>query len=156
MNKKKIIIGGVAVVATGGLGYLGYRLWQKYKSRHKSNGPAAPGYFPPTPYPLPASLPSTRTLPTPGARPNNSKPANTSVFPLKKGSQGDRVKMVQKFLNYRFDSGLDVDGIWGNDTENALKAAGQPTAVTEAGYKVLEFAMKNLGLAGQSTFKRII
>ena len=158
MNKK-LIIGGVAVVATGGLGYLGYRLWQKYQLSRISKPPAAPGYTPNPPIPVPASLPSRMPAsPTPstGARPNNAIPTNTAGFPLQKGSRGEKVKMLQKFLNHKFDAGLSVDGICGNDTEKALKTAGQPNQISPQSYAVLEFAMKNIGLAGQYTSNRII
>lgn len=159
MNKKKIIIRGLAVLTTGGLGYLGYKLYQKWEDRKKSKAPAAPGYFPTNPNPVPASLPSRSPaprIPSAGARPNNSIPANTSGFPLQKGSRGEKVKKLQKFLNHQFDAGLSVDGIWGNDTEKALKNAGQPNQISERSYAVLSFAMKNIGLAGHSTSNRII
>lgn len=42
----------------------------------------------------------------------------TSDFPLKKGSRGEKVKFIQKYINKL--AGIDlltVDGIWGNATE---------------------------------------
>jgi hypothetical protein len=156
--KKKLIIGGVAIAATGGLGYLGYRWWQSWKTRIKSTGPAAPGFFPPNPNVFPASLPASRpsSLPIPGARPPAQKPAPGSVFPLKKGSRGPQVILLQKFLNHQYGAKLKVDGIWGNDTEKALKAAGQPNVINESNFLAAEFALKSIGLAGGYTFNRII
>lgn len=43
---------------------------------------------------------------------------STSDFPLKKGSRGEKVKFIQKYINKL--AGIDlltVDGIWGNATE---------------------------------------
>lgn len=41
---------------------------------------------------------------------------------LRRGSKGERVMQLQKCFNYLFDSGLDVDGIYGPLTERAVKA----------------------------------
>lgn len=41
----------------------------------------------------------------------------TDSFPLKKGSKGERVKALQRFLNTENSSGLSVDGIFGANTE---------------------------------------
>lgn len=49
--------------------------------------------------------------------------SNSSVFPLKKGSQGEEVKLVQRLLNENFDSGLPVNGNFDSATEAALIAA---------------------------------
>lgn len=41
-------------------------------------------------------------------------------FPLKYGSRGMAVKMLQIYLGFR---GKDVDGVWGNKTENEMAAS---------------------------------
>lgn len=43
-------------------------------------------------------------------------------FPLKNGSRGENVKKLQRFLNTKVSSGLqlDVDGIFGDQTELTL------------------------------------
>lgn len=54
--------------------------------------------------------------------PSNTNTTVTSIskFPLKKGSTGNEVKVLQKYLNDRYKSGLNVDGIFGILTESAL------------------------------------
>lgn len=49
---------------------------------------------------------------------NGGTSTSTSDFPLKKGSRGEKVKFIQKYINKL--AGIDlltVDGIWGNATE---------------------------------------
>lgn len=45
-------------------------------------------------------------------------------FPMSKGSTGKYVSMIQQALNDRFNSELDVDGIFGTRTARALGAHG--------------------------------
>jgi len=49
--------------------------------------------------------------------------SNSSVFPLKKGSQGEEVKLVQRLLNENFNAGLPVNGNFDSATEAALISA---------------------------------
>lgn len=48
---------------------------------------------------------------------------NESDFPLSYGDRGENVRKLQKFLNTKVDSGLqlDVDGIFGYQTELTLQ-----------------------------------
>lgn len=51
-----------------------------------------------------------------GSSANSS--AGTAEFPLSKGSRGNRVNFVQRYINFVNGSNvLTVDGIWGNNTE---------------------------------------
>ena len=66
----------------------------------KPNTPA------PKPAPKPAKGTYTGTIPTPT---------------IKKGTKGDNVKNLQKFLNWYGGYGLAVDGISGSKTVTAIK-----------------------------------
>ncbi len=66
--------------------------------------------------------------PTPGSGSGSSaKPANT--MPLKKGSTGDLVKDVQRGINQYFSGNITIDGIFGSQTESALRSRGLPTVL---------------------------
>lgn len=64
---------------------------------------------------------------------------NSAVFPLKYGSRGEEVKNLQRWLNdhviipYAL---LTIDGIWGNNTDAAVRRTLNVTEVTEAWYKL--------------------
>ena len=46
---------------------------------------------------------------------------SAGIFPLKKGSEGVMVKDAQAFFNKTIGAGLDVDGIFGKQTEAAVE-----------------------------------
>ena len=48
----------------------------------------------------------------------------TCNFPIKIGCKGKRVKDIQIALNKKHNSGIQADGYFGTQTENALKNAG--------------------------------
>lgn len=61
---------------------------------------------------------------TTGGATNQSNQSNANgTFPLKKGSQGEEVKLVQRLLNENFNSGLPVNGNFDAATEAALISA---------------------------------
>lgn len=81
--------------------------------------------------------------------PNTSTGGNTSasgVFPLKRGSQGEEVKFIQRILNENFNAGLPVNGNFDSSTEAALVDAQNSFKVrmalrsygTPSGYRVGE------------------
>src|SRR3990167_2008390 len=51
---------------------------------------------------------------------NTPPPSGTSwrndSFPLSKGSKGQNVESLQKYLNAKFNAGLTEDGLFGNGT----------------------------------------
>lgn len=98
MKTKKliIIILIVAVVA-----FAAYKLLQEFGQEGETNGWEKP------------------TNSTGGTSPSTS--SRNDNFPLKKGSKGERVKVVQKFCNWAKDCGLTVDGDFGSRTEAAVK-----------------------------------
>ncbi len=67
--------------------------------------------------------------------------AGVSEFPLKKGSRGDKVTALQKYLNSvlalapLLDPELDVDGIFGDKTAQACATAFGEPVCSEANYK---------------------
>lgn len=143
--KKKIIIGGIITLATGGLAYLGY-IFYKGRKKQKSDGPGMPGIVPlPSPY-KPVNLPALP--PATGSSVPRSRLIPDSVFPLQRNSVGEKVKVLQKFLNHQHGEKLKVDGIWGNATAKAMQRNGHREQVSQGDYKALVFAMKRLGLAG--------
>lgn len=56
----------------------------------------------------------------------NSTPAVKAEFPLKKGSKGMLVSMLQEWLNKNNNETLTVDGIFGSKTEAAVKRNQMP------------------------------
>jgi len=59
-----------------------------------------------------------------GATEGSANESNANgTFPLKRGSQGEEVKLVQRLLNENFNSGLPVNGNFDSATEAALIAA---------------------------------
>ncbi len=70
--------------------------------------------------------------------PTVNKPTNISStgFPLKSGSRGENVKVVQTYINtqlYKFPGfkPLTADGIWGSKTEEAARLIGLANPVTQ-------------------------
>lgn len=110
---------GVGIVTAGAVGYLG---WRHYQSRNNVISIEA---FAPT-----ESQPSTPAL----------LPARKGdAFPLTKGSRGSRVALLQNSLIQKYGASIlpryGADGIWGSETENALKSKGLPTLIDESTYK---------------------
>jgi LPXTG-motif cell wall-anchored protein len=48
------------------------------------------------------------------------------------GSKGDKVKLLQTYLNNKHNAGLQVDGIFGNGTKKAVDSAGLPYPVKDS------------------------
>lgn len=66
----------------------------------------------------------------------SKKKAYTGALPstnLKKGSKGEEVKKLQKFLNWALNVKLDVDGDYGIKTENAVKEFQKKMSITVDG-----------------------
>jgi hypothetical protein len=77
--------------------------------------------------------------PAPTPKPTPSKPAKgtyTGLIPtptIKKGTKADKVKTLQKFLNWYGGYGLAVDGICGKGTVNAIKKFQKAEGITADG-----------------------
>lgn len=82
---------------------------------------------------LPESHGSASTVRTP----SSSKPTVYNQFPLKYGSKGTLVRDIQTVLNKRYKAGIDVDGVWKDQTEGALKKYNLPTSFDSQAYAKL-------------------
>ena len=104
MNTKKTLLAIGGGLATAGLGYLVYMLLKK---KPKTFGEAITDV--------------TQTVKDlPSAVGQVAGKYTDDSFPLKKGSGGERVKSLQKFLNASSGYSLVVDGKFGNLTESAV------------------------------------
>jgi peptidoglycan hydrolase-like protein with peptidoglycan-binding domain len=56
-------------------------------------------------------------------------------FPLQNGSRGENVKQLQAFLNQKYNVGLVVDGIFGDNTAKAVKKLTGSTLVSETQFR---------------------
>ena len=76
----------------------------------------------------------------------NTKKTYQGEFPtavLKRGSKGEQVKLLQRFLNWYGNYGLDVDGSFGAKTETAVKTFQKNEGLTVDG----SFGPKSLAAA---------
>jgi hypothetical protein len=117
----KVFVYALALAALGGGGYLVYDRMRKKKAMTQNQIPSDTIIINNT---LPVSYASTasRTI---------TSSSGTDSFPLKKGSRGSRVTMLQQALAKTAPSIL-IDGIFGSQTAGALKTAGYPETVDEA------------------------
>jgi len=125
-KRKKILLVGLGIAATGTLGYFGYQWFQKRKQSAAEN----------------ESVPDMDL--TPPAKNNFSLPAapkRNDDFPLKKGSKGGRVKQVQEVLILKLGKDAlgkaGADGDFGSKTEEALVKAGYPASIDESTFNVM-------------------
>lgn len=109
------------------VGLVGYKLLKKAPSTN----------IPTTTSQSSNTVPNTQTLP-PAPPPNSSstveddtpfEPSSNDTFPLKVGSRGDAVKLLQKLL------GLSQDGVFGQNTAERLKAKYGITSISESKLK---------------------
>jgi len=141
------------VGAAGVLGYLGWTYWQKRKrstgsssdidSLLKASGGAAAD-----------TTASSSLIPAPVTTRSTSKPVyalpkastGTSDFPLKKGSRGDNVRLLQQALIAKYGKSLlpkyGADGDFRTETINALKKQGLPASIDESTFYVLTDGIK--------------
>jgi hypothetical protein len=133
----KVFIYALALAALGGGGYLVY---DKIRRRKFADQNQIPSNTNSDAFIINNILPSSY----------NSVASKTikSVsdnFPLKRGSRGVRVKMLQQALSNATPSIL-IDGIFGSQTAGALKTAGYPEGVDETLFNKITGAMNNGGI----------
>lgn len=130
-KKGKFILIGLGTVAVGTLSFFGYRYYQKQKQKKLSatlrNDETS---FAKSVMPTIVQPPRT----TSNYTPSYSAPSIGTGFPLKIKSRGALVGKVQAALNKRFGTNIDVDNIFGPQTQNALKSKGFPTTIDQATY----------------------
>lgn len=152
-QKKKIIIASIAVGAVGILGYFG---WQYLKKRKDTRKAAELDEVLKTTsvitnndnnYNSSYTLPKTTVAPKSNTSYSASQPAiDKSSFPLKKGSKGDNVRLLQEALIAKYGKSIlpkyGADGDFGTETANALKKTGLPATINESTFNVLTQATR--------------
>jgi len=149
LQKRKIIVASVAVGAAGILGYFGWQYLKKKKESKKSgdmdallktinaesNADVSPVYNPPK---QKATVTDSLIMP--------KTTVNVSGFPLKKGSKGTNVRLLQEALIAKYGKTIlpkyGADGDFGTETANALKKVGLPGTINESTFNVLTQIVK--------------
>lgn len=113
-SKDQLLWGSLALVAIGTAGYFGWRHFRLRSNRFENF----------------EVLPITDTQ-----APRVTRSVNTG-FPLRQGSRGSLVKQLQQALIKKYGSGIlpkfGADGIWGNETQQALLNKGLPTTISQS------------------------
>lgn len=118
--KKKSIILCAAITVLVVVGYINYRIYYYYnKNEHQmevKNG--TPSSTTDNPKPYAVELPKETTTPiTPAVLPSSS--TEIEIITYKKGDKGNQIAEIQKRL-VKYGYELSIDGIFGNDTFNAI------------------------------------
>jgi len=149
-KKGQLIFYVVGAMVAGTAGYFG---WQYLKKRRKNakGSPANNTDIDAILNPIKTGTaaitsesPSTDILlPKPLPKSSNAKSsaADSSDFPLKKGSKGEKVKQFQEALMDKYGKSVlpkyGADGDFGTETINALKKLGLPVTITQSTFNVL-------------------
>src|SRR5260221_3517714 len=153
-HKKRVILTSIAVGAAGVLGYFG---WQLYKKKMQSKNTASSAsdldnLLKNAATPTSADLISNGPMPpasTPKIKPKASAATDFSWstaavsndVPLKRGSKGAKVQLLQRALLTKYGKSIlpryGADGSFGIEMVAALKKAGLPTSIDESAYNVL-------------------
>ena len=126
---KKILLISLGAIATGTIGFFGWRWWKARKEKADTEKENTPDLELPTP-------PSKSSFNIPTAPPKRN-----DEFPLKKNSKGARVKQVQEVLIAKLGKDIlgkaGADGDFGSKTEAALTKAGYPITIDESTFNVI-------------------
>jgi hypothetical protein len=138
-QKKKIIVASLAVGAAGILGYFG---WQYLKKKKEAKGGSdLEESIKPVNTSVNYELPVTVPKSTPKPIYSSTSVSPKSGFPLKKGSKGENVRLLQEALIAKYGKTIlpkyGADGDFGTETLNALKKAGLSSSITESTFNVL-------------------
>lgn len=150
-SRKKWMFLGLGLITTGVLSFFGYKYYKENKKKSESSGSDAPDFkaekpkTPPKKAPAPKSKkPSLKkpAPPKPAPKPETNTAAQTfpDYFPLKKGSQGERVRQLQQALIGKNGAGIlprGATGIYDSDLQAALKKLSLPEIIDETTYNVL-------------------
>lgn len=119
----KVFIYAIALAALGGGGFLVYDRLKKRKAMEQNQIPSEASSD---------TIIINNTLPTSYASyTSRAVSGGSDNFPLKRGSRGSRVSLLQQALT-KTSPGISVDGQFGPQTASALKSAGYPETVNEA------------------------
>ncbi len=125
---KKIALITLGVLATGTLGFFGFRWWKNKKEKAQAQDDTAPD--------LDLTPPSKSSF-----TPHTTAPQRNDDFPLKKGSKGARVKQIQDVLISKLGKDIlgkaGADGDFGSKTEAALTKASFPITIDENTFNVI-------------------
>ncbi len=140
-NKKKWVFLSIGLLGTGALSYFGWRWWQNNRATNLNVYPADSGSN------ATIAPPSTVSTYSPG-RPNYSttQTANDS-FPLKNGSRGENVRLLQDSIVTQYGLKIGVDGVFGSETAGALKKLNFPVSIDQTTFNVIT-KPKSLDAAG--------
>lgn len=160
---KQMLLVGVGLTATGVAGYFGWQYFKKSKedgNKTTSFEPQAdpiPEYKPTNTYTPPTTNTNSNTYTNYGNDKdtnkvkdindnvynlyNSNSKKDKSIFPLKKGSKGDKVRQLQQALIAQHGESIlpkyGADGDFGTEMVNALKKLKYPTKVTESLFNVI-------------------
>jgi hypothetical protein len=153
-QKKKIIVTSVAVGAAGILSYFGWKYLKNKRESKKTNDIDAVVKSMSKTYetttPLVSSSPKTKIAST-TTQPKTTYTSSTASsssddFPLKKGSKGNSVKLLQQALLAKYGKSIlpkyGADGDFGSETESALKKVGYPTTIDQSMFNVITQVVK--------------
>lgn len=124
----KIFIYALALAALGGGGYLAYDRMKKKKMMEQNQTPSESNSDTVI---INNTLPASTDSYQYASFTSRMLSSATDNFPLKRGSRGSRVTMLQQALA-KTSSGISIDGQFGPQTAGALKSAGYPETVDEA------------------------
>ena len=161
-----LVLAALTVGAAGVIGYFGLQYYKKLKNAKNNNldeallkiqptaintqytPPPAPGQKKPYDFNFTPSPDSTGSKINTA---NNPKPP--SGFPLKKGSKGENVKLLQQALINKFGKAIlpkyGADGDFGSETQNALKKKGFPAVIDESTFYVITQPDGEAGVTSQ-------
>ena len=132
-KKKKFLLIGLGVAATGLLSYFGWEYYQK-KKKEKEDSSDDSSSNTDTQQVIPQKSTFTPTFFTQPQKRNDD-------FPLKKGSKGAKVKALQDSLIAKNGKGIlprfGADGDFGSELVAALKKLNLPDSIDETTYNVL-------------------
>lgn len=150
-QSRKIIVASIAVGAAGILGYFGWQYLKKKKEFKKDSD--LDEVLKTNSSPVTTETPVSTTAKT---KSTNSKTTTSYItpkpitvisdFPLKKGSKGSNVKLLQEALIIKYGKSIlpkyGADGDFGTETANALKKAGLPATINESTFNVVIQSVK--------------
>lgn len=123
-SKTKYLLWGLGAVAVATGGFFLFKHLQEKKdekvTEDSDQGTSSPGS-------------DSHGSASPVHRPS-SKPKVYNQFPLKYGSEGTLVRDIQTVLNKRYKAGIDVDGDWQGQTQDALVKFNLPTSFDSQAY----------------------